>query len=108
MFILWIPKLKVGCTPGGVFLFAAAKRLFTSTFTAQTLGFQSQHYRRVGGFAALAPTLAASDWNQPRLPVPAYRSRRAGKKILRIRDGDWKPSSAPWAGKRTGDKGVVG
>lgn len=31
-----------------------AKRLFTSTFTAQTLGFQSHHYRRVGGFAALA------------------------------------------------------
>jgi hypothetical protein len=80
--------------PGRVFLLVAAKRLFTSTFAASTPGFRPQHYRRVGDFAALAsgedddlstasvppaPTLATSEWNQRRLPVPAYLLRRAGE-----------------------------
>jgi hypothetical protein len=71
-----------------------AKRLLTSTFTAQALEFQAQHYGRVGGFAALAGgedidlldrlPAAGSElrcvWNQPRLPVSAYLSRRARKR----------------------------
>jgi hypothetical protein len=42
-----VRQVGSSCPPG-------VKRLFTSAFTAQTLGFQSHNYRRVGGFAAVA------------------------------------------------------
>jgi hypothetical protein len=88
----------------------------------QTLGFQSRHYRRVDGVAALATgedvdtvdrlSAAGSDvggvgLNRPRLPVPAYCHDAQGKTSPRIRDGDWQPSSIRWARNRIADKGAV-
>jgi hypothetical protein len=101
-----------------------AKRLFTSTFTAQTLGFQSQHYRRVGVFAALASgedvdlvdrfRAAGSDLRcvgleptkalRSGLSIPTRRGRRSCESAMGI--GSHLASSG--LGKRIGDKGVVG
>jgi hypothetical protein len=81
-----------------------AKRLFTSTFTAQTPGFQSHDYRRVGGSAAVASGDDVDVFDRFRAAGsgcpfrPIYHDAE-GKKILRIRDGIWKLSSIRWARK---------
>jgi hypothetical protein len=78
-----------------------AKRLFTSTFTAQAPGFQSHNHRRVGGFAAVASGDDVDVFDRFRAAGCGCRFRpiyhdAQGKKIVRIRDGIWKLSSIQW------------
>jgi hypothetical protein len=88
------------------------KCLLTSTFTAQAVEFQAQHYRRVGGFAALA---SGEDVDLPARSLPCCRLRAWLRLIgtsqrCRIRpiyhDAQEKISNP--LEKRIGDKGVVG
>jgi hypothetical protein len=71
-----------------------AKSLFTSTFTAQTLGFQSHNYGRVGGSAAVGSGddvdvvdrfRAARSGCRFRLSVTTRRGRRSCESARRVR-----------------------
>jgi hypothetical protein len=89
---------------GGGFLFATAQCLFTSTFTPQTVRFQSQHYRRVGGFGLLTSGEDVDLFNRLR-PAKAAGS---GRSITTRRGSHLAHSGLE---KRLGDKrdkGIVG
>jgi len=76
----------------------------TSTFTAQTPGFQSHNYGRVGGSAAVGSGDDVDVVDRFRAAGCGCRFRpdnrdAQGNKILRIRDAVWKLSSIQWARK---------
>jgi hypothetical protein len=74
----------------------------TRAFAAQTLGFQSHNYGRVGGSAAAGSgddVDVVDRFRAARLRCrfrPNYHDAQ-GNKILRIRDAVWKLSSSQWA-----------
>jgi hypothetical protein len=76
----------------------------TRAFAAQTLGFQSHNYGRVGGFAAVGSGDDVDVVDRFRAAGSGCRFRpnyhdAQGNKILRIRDAVWKLSSIQWARK---------
>jgi hypothetical protein len=70
------------------------------------MGFQSQHYWRVGEdvdlvdrFRAAGSDLGCVGLESTKAASSGLYHDAQGKKIPRIRDGDWKPSSIQWARK---------